>query len=147
MKDISTDPLLFDLFYGGKSAIEAEDDEAPNIATNGIPPVNEETPAFRNIFIENIISSNSNRAMYYNGLPEMKVDNVKVKNSVFSSKIGAVINQTTNVELTNIKIDNKTGDNVEIQNVDNGAFINITDRSGKPGRIKQSDKNTNIVIK
>jgi polygalacturonase len=147
MKDIPTDPLLFDLFYGGKSAIEAEDDETPNITTNGIPPVNEETPAFRNIYIENIISSNSNRAMYFNGLPEMKVDNVKVKNSVFSSKIGAVINQTTNVELTNIKIDNKTGDNIEIQNVENGSFINIADHSGKPGRIKQSGKNSNIVIK
>jgi len=147
MKDIPTDPLLFDLFYGGKSAIEAEDDETPSITTNGIPTVNEETPSFRNIFIENIISSNSNRAMYFNGLPEMKVDNVKVKNSVFSSKIGAVINQSTNVELKDIIINNKTGDNVEIQNVDNGTFINITDRNEKPGRIKQSGKNTNIVIK
>ncbi len=147
MKDIPTDPLLFDLFYGGKSAIEAEDDETPSITTNGIPTVNEETPSFRNIFIENIISSNSNRAMYFNGLPEMKVDNVKVKNSVFSSKIGAVINQSTNVELKDIIINNKTGDNVEILNVDNGTFINITDRNEKPGRIKQSGKNTNIVIK
>ncbi len=147
MKDIPTDPLLFDLFYGGKGPLELEDEEVSGNGSNGIPPVTEETPAFRNILIENIISSNSNRAMYFNGLPEMKLENVKVRNSVFSAKIGAVINQSKNVEFSNIKIDNTSGNIVEIQNIDNGIFINITDRYGKTGHIKQTGKNTNIVIK
>lgn len=147
MKDIPTDPLLFDLFYGGKGPLELEDEEVSGNGSNGIPPVTEETPAFRNILIENIISSNSNRAMYFNGLPEMKVENVKVRNSVFSSKIGAIINQSKNVEFSNIKIDNTSGNIVEIQDIDNGVFSNITDRNGKTGHIKQSGKNTNIVIK
>lgn len=147
MKDIPTDPLLFDLFYGGKGPLEVDNDELPANGSIGTPRVTEETPSFRNIFIENIVSSNSNRAMYFNGLPEMKVENVQVKNSVFSSKIGAVINQAKNVELSDIKIDNTTGDSVEIQNIDNGTFTNITDRHGNPASIKQSGKNTNIVIK
>ncbi|MBP1676786.1 MAG: glycoside hydrolase [Bacteroidetes bacterium] len=146
MTDIPTDPLLFDLFYGGKSPAE-EDYEEVTDSGQSIPEVTVETPAFRNIFIRNIVSNNSDRAMFFNGLPEMKVQNVRVENSVFNSRIGAVLNQTSGLVMKNIKIDHKVGDMVQIHNVDNAVLENITDHNGKTSRVKQSGQNSNIVIK
>jgi len=146
MTDIPTDPLLFDLFYGGKSPAE---DDYVETSDNGtaVPPVTIETPTFKNIFIKNIVSTNSARAMFFNGLPEMKVQNVRIENSVFVSKQGAVINQTNGVVMKNVKIDNEEGEIVEIQNVDNATFENITNSKGEKKSIKQQGTNVNIVIK
>lgn len=146
MSDIPTDPLLFDLFYGGKSP--AEDDYVETSDnSDAIPPVTIETPTFKNIFIKNIVSTNSARAMFFNGLPEMKVQNVRIENSVFQSRQGAVINQTNGVVMKNVKIDNKEGEIVEILNVDNATFENITNSKGERKSIKQQGMNVNIVIK
>ena len=146
MTDIPTDPLLFDLFYGGKSP--AEDDYVENSDNSGsIPQVTEETPAFRNIYISNIYSKNSARAMFFNGLPEMKVQNVHIENSVFISKQGAVIQQTNGVLMKNVKIDHSQGEIVELTNVDKATFENVTDRRGVKHEIKQDGKNTDVVIR
>lgn len=102
MMNIPAEPLLFDLFYGGKSAIEArEDGDTPD---SSLHRVDETTPQFRNIFIKNITCNGADRAMYFNGLPEMNVQNVTVNNVVITSKRGAEISQSTDVKLTNIKI-------------------------------------------
>jgi polygalacturonase len=145
MTDIPTDPLLFDLFYGGKSPAEEDYVENNDNSTN-IPAVTEETPAFRNIFISNVNSKNSNRAMFFNGLPEMKVQNVHIENSVFTSTLGAVIQQTSGVIMKNVKIDRVKGEIVELQNVDNAVFENVTDRNGVKHSIKQDGLNKEIVI-
>ncbi|MDD3078504.1 MAG: glycoside hydrolase family 28 protein [Paludibacter sp.] len=146
MTDIPTDPLLFDLFYGGKSPAE-EDYVETTDSSSKIPPVTVETPCFRNIFISNVISNNSNRAMYFNGLPEMKVQNVKIEDSVFHSKIGAVINQTNGIVMKNVKIDNSVGEVVQLQNVENGVFENISNSKGEAKQIKQVGQNISILIK
>lgn len=92
MIDIPGEALLFDLFYSGKNKTEAM-------------PVTEETPAFRNIQIENVTCKGSGRAMFFNGLPEMPIENIVVKNSIVSeAKSGAVISEAVNVELENVKI-------------------------------------------
>ena len=146
MTDIPTDPLLFDLFYGGKSP--AEDDYVETSDNgNAVPPVTIETPAFKNIFISNVVSTNSQRAMFFNGLPEMKVQNVEIRNSVFESKQGAVINQTNGIMMKNVKIEHSQGDIVEVMNVDNAIFENVTNLKGNKKPFKQQGANSNIVIK
>lgn len=146
MTDIPTDPLLFDLFYGGKSPAE---DDYVETSDNGstIPPVTVETPAFKNIFISNVVSTNSQRAMFFNGLPEMKVQNVQIRNSVFESKQGAVINQTKGIIMQNVKIKHSQGEIVEVMNVENAVFENVTNFKGDIKPFKQQGVNSNIVIK
>lgn len=147
MTDIPADPLLFDLFYGGKGPME-ETDESKSNSTNGtVPPVTVETPTFRNIFISNIVSVNSDRAIFFNGLPEMKVQNVKVENSVFKSKQGAIINQTSNFIMKNVRIGHKVGEIVQLENVDNATFENVTDLNGNEVKFSQGKQNTEITIK
>lgn len=146
MTDIPTDPLLFDLFYGGKSPAEEGYVETSD-SSDAQPPVTEETPAFRNIFISNIYSKNSNRAMFFNGLPEMKVQNVRIENSVFTSEMGAVIQQTSGLTMKNVQIDRSNGDIVKLQGVENAVFENITDTKGTKHNIKQEGLNKDIVVR
>jgi polygalacturonase len=146
MTDIPTDPLLFDLFYGGKGPAEEDESEQTEVS-KVIPPVTVETPAFKNIFIKNIHSNGSNRAMLFNGLPEMKVQNVHVENSVFKSKQGAVINRTNGLIMKNIKIESDNGEFMTLHDVDNATLENLTDRKGKTGKIIQTGENKNVIIK
>ena len=108
MINIPNEPLLFDLFYGGKGpGEETEEERAANTKTD-LPPVTEETPAFRDIHISNVYCKGAGRAMFFNGLPEMPIRNVTVKHVVITEAVeGAVISQAENVQLENIRIETK----------------------------------------
>lgn len=119
MVDIATEPLLFDLFYGGKSASEQLADGDVKGHTGTIPPVTEETPAFRNIFIKNISCRNARRAMFFNGLPEMNIQNVVVENAGIESELGAELSEADGVILRNVRISQRKGDTFILNNVRN----------------------------
>ena len=55
MTDIPTEPLLFDLHYGGKSALEAAEDGQSSEFDIDFVPADETTPEFREIYISNIV--------------------------------------------------------------------------------------------
>ncbi|HEY6914350.1 MAG TPA: glycoside hydrolase family 28 protein [Paludibacter sp.] len=119
MFDIATDSFLFDLFYGGKSASEAlEDGDAP-AAVSQLPPVTDETPVFRNIYVKNIVSRNARRAMYFNGLPEMNISNINVENAWISSLLGAELSESDGINFKNIHITPQKGPALILQNVKN----------------------------
>ena len=146
MINIPTDPLTFDLFYGGKApGEEDESDTEKGLAT--VPPVTIETPAFKDIYIRNVTSNGSNRAMYFNGLPEMKVQNIVVENSVFTSRVGAVINRVNGVKFKNLVIENSVGEILTLGDVDNVTIENFTNSKGQKQPVKQVGTNTNVVIK
>ncbi|MDR2938066.1 MAG: glycoside hydrolase family 28 protein [Prevotellaceae bacterium] len=117
MMNIPAEPLLFDLFYGGKSAIEAR--EAGDKPDTQMKAVDETTPQFRNIFIKNITCNGADRAMYFNGLPEMNVQNVTVDNVVIKSTRGAEISESTDVKLSNIKIVPSKGEPIVVRSSKN----------------------------
>ncbi len=122
MMNIPAEPLLFDLFYGGKSALEAKaDGDKPDTE---MKKVDETTPQFRNIFIKNVICNGADRAMYFNGLPEMNVQNVTVDNVIIKSKQGAEISESTNVKLTNIKIVPEKGEPIIVRKSKNVTLDN-----------------------
>ncbi|MDN3595088.1 hypothetical protein [Zunongwangia endophytica] len=76
---ITTDALRFNLYYGGK---------APNLSDltnikkdeNDSPEVSIETPAFKNIYMNNIQIIEAESAGYLKGLPEMNLKNIKLEN-------------------------------------------------------------------
>ena len=84
-----------------------------------IPEVTVETPSFRNIHISNIICKGSGRAMFFNGLPELPIRNVTVKNVIISdAKEGVVISQAEGGVLENIRIETK-GHTLNVKNANN----------------------------
>lgn len=119
MSNIVNDSFLFDLYYGGKSASEALEDGTLNEGSNAAMPVSEETPVFRNIFVHDIVSRNSGRALFFNGLPEMKINNIRVENMDVTSKLGAELSEASDVRFKNVRIQPSTGKVFVLRNVSN----------------------------
>lgn len=106
MIDIPHEALLFDLFYGGKGAGEETEEELIARMKTAIPPVTEETPAFRDIYISGITANGVGRAMFFNGLPEMPIRNIDIKNvQITNAKAGIVISQAENVTIDNANVE------------------------------------------
>ncbi|MDR1764235.1 MAG: glycoside hydrolase family 88 protein [Dysgonamonadaceae bacterium] len=119
MFDIVTESLLFDLYYGGKSAVEALDDDDSTPVDEVIPAVSEKTPAFRNIHIKNIVSRNARRAMFFNGLPEMNIDGINVENAYITSQTGVELSESKNIVFRNVSVFPEKGPALLLNNVKN----------------------------
>ena len=106
MIDIPHEALLFDLFYGGKGAGEETEEELAARMKTAIPPVTEETPAFRDIYISGITANGVGRAMFFNGLPEMPIRNIDIKNvNITNAKSGIEISQAENVTIDDANVE------------------------------------------
>ena len=127
MNNIATEPLLFDLFYGGKSASEALADGDEAEATDlALKAVDETTPQFRDIFIRNVWCNGARRAMLFNGLPEMNVENVQLENVAVKATLGAQLNESTEVKLKNVTIHPEKGPALMMNNVKRVKIENFT---------------------
>lgn len=82
-------------------------------------PVDETTPAFRDIHIRNVWCRGARRAMYFNGLPEMNVERVTVENTQIYAVTGAQINESSDVVLRGVKIIPEQGPALMLNNVKN----------------------------
>lgn len=110
MVNIPNEGLLFDLFYGGKGAGEETEEEIAARMNAQAPPVSEETPSFRNIVIENVTGANIGRAILFNGLPEMKIQDVTLRDIVISSTYGALFRQTNGLTIKDVHISPTQGE-------------------------------------
>lgn len=124
MNDIVTDAFLFDLYYGGKSASESLEDGDDNLQNNDMQSVDETTPVFRNIFVKNIVSRNSRRAMFFNGLPEMNITNIHLENAQFTSEWGASLTESDGIIFKNVSIYPLKGEKLILKNVKNFKIDN-----------------------
>ena len=104
MFDIATEPILFNLYYGGKSAVETLEDGDKVVQEEVLYQADETTPAFRNIYIKDIACSHARRAMYFYGLPECPINNINIENVVIHSNIGAEIMESESIHMKNIQI-------------------------------------------
>lgn len=102
MFDIVTDAVTFDLYYGGKSAVE-DLEEGKSVDVKKMP-VDETTPQFRNIDIEDVVCRGARRALYFNGLPEMPIKNITLKNIHISAQHGAEFHYSEGIKKENVQI-------------------------------------------
>ncbi len=149
MNNIAQEALLFDLFYGGKSASEALADGGDAELTDmALKPVDETTPAFRDIHIRDIWCRGARRAMYFNGLPEMNVERVTVENARIHATIGAQINESTDVVLRDVVVVPVTGPALMINNVKNFRAENFVCPAGmKCAFAATGSRNRDVVIR
>ena len=130
MMNIPTEPLLFDLHYGGKSAVEAAAEGASPFDVEFVE-ADETTPQFRDIFIKDVICSGAARAMYFNGIPEKNIENIVVENCEIVSDKGADLRYSTGVVLKDVKITQSEGDGFSVANCTDVVIEDCTDASGK----------------
>ena len=130
MFDIVTNSFIFDLYYGGKSGSEAlENGESDAPAEKTIPPVTEETPIFRNIYVKDVVSKNAHNAMTFTGLPEMNITNINVEDATVTAKYGAKLSEATGVNFKNVRIVADEGPALILNHVKD--FKSDVDYSGK----------------
>ncbi len=149
MNNIMQEPLLFDLFYGGKSASEAiADGDEAEVTDMPLVPADETTPAFREIHIKNVWCRGANRAMLFNGLPEMNVERVTVEDTYIYARTGAQLNESTDVLLRNVNVIPEKGPALMLNNVKNlkaeGFACTVSDG---PAMTVTGSRNSAITIR
>lgn len=146
MMNIPTEPLLFDLHYGGKSAVEAAADGAMAYDVEYVP-ADETTPQFKDIHIKDIVCSGAARAMYFNGIPEKNIENIVVEDCKIVSDKGADLRYSTGVVLRNVDITQAEGSGYSIANCKNVVIQDSRDADGDvdKGKVFQY-KSHNVVI-
>ena len=136
MVKIPGEPLLFDLFYGGAST-SLED-----------VPATEATPQFKDIYIRNVVCNGAARAMFFNGLPEMNVNNINISNVTITAERGAEIAESDGVKLNNVRIIAAQGPNLILhhaKNIEIDGFSGNGDEQAKLSVTGSRTQNINIA--
>ncbi|MCF7803304.1 MAG: glycoside hydrolase family 28 protein [Candidatus Marinimicrobia bacterium] len=128
MVDIVTEPIRFNLFYGGKAPTPGQNTEVVDKEKlkEEIPPVTVETPRFRDIHIKNIVCRGAGSAMWIQGLPEMNVQNMALENIRITSTNGASVIDVDELTLKNVEI---TAKNEPVFYLNNGTNVDLRDVS------------------
>lgn len=135
MLDIQGDALTFDLYYFTKKNSDV------------IPPVDETTPQFRDIFINNVTSLNSITALKFNGIPEMPIENIHVTNSVFTARKGGLLSDSKKIEFRKVNVHSAESPALQINNVSDANLIECSftsDQTGNKQNIELTGKNSNL---
>ncbi|MGZ8537467.1 MAG: glycoside hydrolase family 28 protein, partial [Flavisolibacter sp.] len=125
MKDIIGEAILFDMYYAAVDPIPAagEKREPPKVEEKA---VSEETPQFRNIYINNVVANGAEKAIFVRGLPEMNVKNIVMQNMVIQADQGLDMTEGSGIVLRNVTLYTKQTDPVlNVHNSHNIMLVNI----------------------
>jgi len=96
MRNIVHEAIYFDMYYFVKAPAPGE--------KVVIPAVTEETPEFKDVYIDNVVCNGAEKGIFIRGLPEMKVKNIYLSNMVLKSSFGSEIIDAHNISLKNVKL-------------------------------------------
>jgi polygalacturonase len=122
MKDIIGEAILFDMYYEAKDPIPLAGEKVapPKVETK---PVTEETPVFRNIWVNNVVCNGAEKAIFVRGIPEMNVQNIFLENMTLQAKHGLDMTEGTGISLKNIAL--YTKDINPVMNIHNSKNITL----------------------
>ncbi|PMD92527.1 glycoside hydrolase [Siphonobacter sp. BAB-5405] len=96
MKDIAQEAIFFDMYYFVKFATDSPRDERPI--------VNEGTPVFRNMVFENIVCQGAKKGVFVRGLPEMPIQQVRMKNLILETERGVELIDARGISLDQVQL-------------------------------------------
>jgi hypothetical protein len=127
MKDIPAEAIRFNLYYDYSAPIPEDGAERQSpFLERPSAPVNEGTPQFRDIEIENIFCKGAERALIMVGLPEMPVRNIKFDNFIVTANEGFLFVDTQDIELKNIQAAIDKGSVIQCFNSKDMIFENFS---------------------
>lgn len=102
MKNIAGEAILFDMYYQGKDPVATfgNGGETPKIE---ILPVNEGTPQFKQIFVENVVAKGAETGLLIRGLPEMPIHHIELTNLDIESVQGYRVIEAKDITLKQAK--------------------------------------------
>jgi polygalacturonase len=113
MADIVRDAVNFNLYYGGKSPTDKDED----LAETAAPAVCEDTPQFRDIRIENVICRGAQNAVVLRGLPEMPVRDITIRNSSFTTHQGVALTDCERIVFDQVRVTVAAGEPLKTRRV------------------------------
>jgi polygalacturonase len=118
MINIPAEALLFDLYYSGNSPVPTAEEKTMDKEKLAamLPPVTEETPSFRDIFVRNVTCKGAGRAVLMQGLPEMNLKNIKLSDILIVADKGIDIVDADGIQMNNVKIVAKKGAALRMKN-------------------------------
>ncbi|MBE6287377.1 MAG: glycoside hydrolase family 28 protein [Mediterranea massiliensis] len=119
MMEIPTEPITFNLYYGGKSAVEILESGEKQPQKVKSMPVDETTPCFRHIYVKNLVCAGARRALFFNGIPEMPIEGITLENLDITSKLGAEFAYSKNITMKNVNIRQTEGEEMIIRFCEN----------------------------
>ncbi|WP_256010724.1 glycoside hydrolase family 28 protein [Desertivirga xinjiangensis] len=130
MKDIPGEAILFDMYYAAVDPVPltGEKRDAPKVV---LLPVTEETPQFKNFYINNVVADGADKAIFVRGLPEMNINNLFLEDITIQSKEGIKIEEAKDIYLKNVKV--VTSHSKPMVNISNSTDISFDQLSYKPG--------------
>ena len=142
MKDIVGEALLFDMYYQAMDPVPVvgENREAPKVQ---LLPVTEETPSFRNFYIENVVADGAARAIFIRGLPEMNINNIFLKNMTLQATKGVQIEEAKQIHLENVNV--ISSDTQPVVSILNSSFLTFKNFQFKQGAELLFDVKANAV--
>ena len=148
MINIPTNAISFNMYYQNKSVSEMLASKDNESTVEEIIPVNEETPQFRNIYIKDVKCNGAYQAIYLQGLPEMKLENVHLENLNMSAKNGLTCIDADGVEVKNLRLDIE---NVPAVSFHNSSNVRVSDlelvKTAKENVSISGNETKNINIK
>jgi polygalacturonase len=105
MENLGGEAISFNMYYGGQSPL----DENGNAAESNTPPVTDGTPQFRAIHIENIVCRGARKAIVLEGLPEMPLRDIELKDVDITAKEGVSVTDAENITFENVRVENTSG--------------------------------------
>lgn len=146
MTDIPAEAISFNLYYGGKAPLDKEGD-LTNMERKQVP-VSEATPQFRDIFIENVICRGAQTAVVLQGLPEMPIRGIHLRNVSITAQTGMTLMDARDISLTNVEIANRLGPVLNLFQVTDSSIDGLTYPAGAAAVIKaQGNANRGISVR
>lgn len=103
MINIPAQAISFNLYYGGKSTMEAMG-EGDSKGEPALQPVSEETPQFKNIFIRDVNCKGAYQGIFLQGLPEMNLENIQLENIQMEADYGLICTDVTKIKIKDLKL-------------------------------------------
>jgi DNA sulfur modification protein DndE len=137
MKDISTEAILFDMYY--------EDDKPESGEERKSEPVTDRTPRFQKFTIKNVVCHGARQAIFIEGLPEQPVKDIELENITISAQKGVSCIDAEEIQFLNTNILLEEGPVFSIDNARNITIKNSTYTSGADLFIKVEGKESGSI--
>jgi polygalacturonase len=143
MTDIVTDAIGFNLFYGGQGPGEGGE----SAAVTKFEPASEKTPQFRDIYIENVVCQGARQAVVLQGLPEMPIRGIHLKNVSITAENGLACTDAKDITLDHVEILNARGPVITMFNCMDMAIDHLVYPAGAKAVIKADGPDVAAVIR
>ncbi len=142
MTNIPTDAISFNMYYGGASPTE----EGSTTGEVASAPVGEGTPQFRDIYIENVTCRGAHRAMQLQGLPEMPLAGIHLRNVSITAEQGLVCQDAKDISLSGVEIASSHGPVASFIASKDVAIDRLAYPSGAETLFKVQGKNNSGIV-